>query len=367
MSHFTVLVIGDNPEEQLEPFCEQTEDPQYLEFFDGEKEYRPDYESGKETNPDWYPSDNMWLSKKEYKHLLNFGELKLVKHAPDRYFCSGRLDPDSDTQKKNVVRIEEWDDDKGAERTDTYAEVTHYKSEYTPDFKDKLLKDLKRTPPKEMKEAYEILAKRLSKEKEGFYVYEATIKLIDPPRDIPVKETYPNFSRYMEEYHGLEKDEDEGKYGYWRNPNSKWDWYELGGRWGGFFTLKDGSTSDQDLKREIDFKGMEDKQRARAAELWDETEEMIAEAEKEEKDIRWELSFQYGRGEDDTRESYIEDSVGIHVFAVLKDGQWYEKGKMGWWDCVSDEKDPEAWERELNKLLEETPDDTMLSLYDCHI
>jgi len=369
MSHFTTLVFGDNAEEQLEPYCEQTEDPQYLEFFDAEKEYRKDYDSGKETNPEWYPSDNMWLSKKEYKQLLNFGELKLIKHAPDRYFCSGRLDknPDDDVFKKNVVIIEEWDDNKGAQRTKTYAEVLHYKSEYTEDFKDKLLKDLKKTPPKEMKEAYEILANRLAKEKDGFYVYEATIRLIDPPRDIPVKETYPNFSRYLEEYHGYEKDEDTGKYGSWRNPNSKWDWYELGGRWGGFFTLKDGTTSDQALKSEIDFQRMLVKQREKAEKLWEETEELIAESEKTGKKIDWELSFQYGRDPNDTRDSYIEDSLGLHVFAVLKDGQWYEKGKMGWWCITSDDKDEDAWDRELTKLIETTPDDTLFSLYDCHI
>ena len=30
MSHFTVLVIGKNPEKQLEPFCENEEVPEYL-------------------------------------------------------------------------------------------------------------------------------------------------------------------------------------------------------------------------------------------------------------------------------------------------------------------------------------------------
>lgn len=369
MSHYTVLVVGEDPETQLEPYYEQTEDAQYLEFFDAEKEYRPDYDSGEETTKEWYPSDNMWLSKKEYQQLLNFGELKLIKHAPDRYFCSGRLDknPDDADFKKNVVRIEEWDEDTGAQRTKTYAEVTHYKKEYTPDFKDKLLEDLKETPPKEMKEAYEILAKRLSKEKEGFYVYEASIKLIDSPKDIPVNETYPVFSRYLEEYHGAEKDEALGKYGNWRNPNAKWDWYELGGRWGGFFTLNNGETSDQSLKSEIDFKGMLVKQREKAEGLWEETEEMIAESEKIGKNIDWELSFQYGREPKDTRDSYIEDSLGLSVFAVLKDGVWYEKGKMGWWCITSDAKDESAWESELSKLLKDIPEDTLLSLYDCHI
>jgi hypothetical protein len=68
-----------------------------------------------------------------------------------------------------------------------------------------------------------------------------------------------------------------------------------------------------------------------------------------------------------TRDSFLERSVGLQVFAVLKDGQWYEKGKMGWWACVTNEKDSSSWETELNKLLDETPKGTLLSLYDCHI
>jgi hypothetical protein len=38
---------------------------------------------------------------------------------------------------------------------------------------------------------------------------------------------------------------------------------------------------------------------------------------------------------------------------------------MGWWACVSDEKD--NWSEEFAKLLDEIPDDTLLSVYDCHI
>ena len=32
MSHFTVMVIGENPEEQLQPFDENLEVPQYIKY-----------------------------------------------------------------------------------------------------------------------------------------------------------------------------------------------------------------------------------------------------------------------------------------------------------------------------------------------
>jgi hypothetical protein len=117
------------------------------------------------------------------------------------------------------------------------------------------------------------------------------------------------------------------------NPLSKWDWYQLGGRWTGFFKMKEGcvgtigekswaseqppvNTADQALKRDIDFAG----------------------------------SLNNGR-----------------TFAVLKDGQWYERGEMGWWGIVIDGKEDEQWEQEFDKLLSELPEDTLLSVYDCHI
>lgn len=52
MSHFTVLVIGDNPEEQLAPFHEfecTGLDDQYVIDMDETQEYREQYESETST------------------------------------------------------------------------------------------------------------------------------------------------------------------------------------------------------------------------------------------------------------------------------------------------------------------------------
>lgn len=48
-------------------------------------------------------------------------------------------------------------------------------------------------------------------------------------------------------------------------------------------------------------------------------------------------------------------------------GEWYEKGKMGWWGVVQDEKDPNQWYEEFHKLFDALPDDTLVSIVDCHI
>ena len=68
-----------------------------------------------------------------------------------------------------------------------------------------------------------------------------------------------------------------------------------------------------------------------------------------------------------TREEYIEKAraKAISTFAVLMGGKWYEKGKMGWWACVSNEN--ADWSEEFGKLLDGISDDTLLTVVDCHI
>lgn len=54
-------------------------------------------------------------------------------------------------------------------------------------------------------------------------------------------------------------------------------------------------------------------------------------------------------------------------FAVVKDGQWYEKGEMGWWACVSNEKEQGEWNAQFNAMFDALPDDTLITVVDCHI
>jgi hypothetical protein len=70
-----------------------------------------------------------------------------------------------------------------------------------------------------------------------------------------------------------------------------------------------------------------------------------------------------------TREQFLEKARknALILFAVVKDGTWYEKGGMGWFGMVMDEKDPDQWTNEFNKLIEGLPADHWLSVVDCHI
>lgn len=201
----------------------------------------------------------------------------------------------------------------------------------------------------------------------------------------------------------------------------KWDWYSLGGRWTGFFQMKPGvsgiqgrpglmtnkaeaGTADSAFKMDIDFDRMRAEAEAEAATRYDKVRAIIEphlpftpwpevrdkyigdapeldggiqaardayhsqpakQALNQSDDFRWH----------DVEDYLIDRATYIHragiqssmTFAVLKDGEWFERGKMGWFGMVADEKDEGLWIEEFGKLIESLPDDTLLSVYDCHI
>lgn len=135
---------------------------------------------------------------------------------------------------------------------------------------------------------------------------------------------------YQEEISGYEPEEigSNGEVYSNYNPKSKWDWYVLGGRWSGLIKLKENANGNTG---------------------------------------RGSLVMQNEAGIDQAEKGDIANFDELTTFAVLKDGEWYEKGKMGWWGAVHDEKDEELWENELKKLVQGLPDDTLISIFDCHI
>lgn len=348
MSHFTVLVIGPNPEKQLAPYQENNTGDcpkEYLEFHDVEEKYRKEYEEQ--------------------------GIEKVI--MPD-----GR-------------KLYKWDKQFRIPGTVGTGSNTH-----------------------KVPEELEI-------------------------KEIPFKELYSSFEEFIKDWAGYkEKDEVTGKYGYWENPNAKWDWYSLGGHWRGFFKLKHpnrktvlGSLgafgnwpefdSDQALKKDIDFEGMEEAEAHEAKEKYEMVERLfggeIPKIEHRWKDIINEKNEKYNKmNHNEKREFYhtqpalmkikelrkqcypentypfskkerkilvwldLEDyqcskEEYIHTakaqayttFAVIKDGKWYDRREMGWWGCASNEMGEDEWCNKFHTLIHDLPDETLLSVYDYHI
>lgn len=57
----------------------------------------------------------------------------------------------------------------------------------------------------------------------------------------------------------------------------------------------------------------------------------------------------------------------ICPFAFVHEGKWYQRGEMGWWACVNDEKERGSWNEEFNNMLDSLPKDYWLTVVDCHI
>ena len=118
------------------------------------------------------------------------------------------------------------------------------------------------------------------------------------------------------------------------NQNSKWDWYRIGGRWDGYLTKiaaesEDGGFNFDDKHETID-------------------KNMIT----VEKHI----------------ENVKEDFINHACFGLLtKEGEWLERGDMGWWGTVKDEKTTTDWQEEYIKVLQNQLKDDYIVAVDCHI
>jgi hypothetical protein len=220
------------------------------------------------------------------------------------------------------------------------------------------------------------------------------------------------------EYHGYKKVGDE--WFRFTNPNSQWDWWQVGGRWTGFFKLKEGKigslgkqslvmplktepkTADVAYKGDIDFDYLRNKAEERATKevdlvheatkdtpephTWEEVLKMFKDHAKARefygkqprivafKDITKEHEDIFGWFSDYedyncSREVYIKRgrNSAFSTYAFVKDSQWFSKGKMGWWSMSSDETTQDEWDVRFNQLIDELPDDTVLTLVDAHI
>jgi hypothetical protein len=400
MSHFSVLVIGRNVEEQLQPFhefeCTGTDD-QYIQEIDQTEEARENWATDTTTcvrNPNGELEDR-WTKDGDCRPEFYRDPTPEEEAKNGPMWGSGGGNGISWTSK-------DWNDGRG------------YRAK-----------------------VYEL--------PEGWTEVE-----------VPTS-TRQTFAEFCEDYYGhtivpfgeqpnfVRKDANH-KYGYTivdeqgnviktidrTNPNAKWDWYSVGGRWNGHFKLKplgvgvvgepglqsmneDYEHPGEDradilMKGDIDVEGMRNEAGDKAADRWDRFHAIIAGLPEP---ITWkQMQEKHQTGETDEdgkpktdweaartefhaqpavlalrnskdrdaiwwevddymvpREQFVKEArdYAIGTFAVVKDGQWYQRGKMGWWAAVSDEKDKNEWIRQFTELFDSLPDNTMLTVVDCHI
>ncbi len=342
MSHFAVLVIGKNVGEKLAPYQENNMEDcpkEYLEFHDVEKEYREKYE--KESALEFYcASSSSWGQQIDKKSFIELKESKVGK--------------------KIAIEVDN--------SMHYFQKGKKYKGYYT-------LEGSKRCKGDQWFEVIEVIETG-HPDKDVCFQGRVSIQKISRPKKIKHKDRYTTFKDFIKDWAGHEKDS-EGRYGYWENPNVKWDWHTMGGRWRGSFKLKDNKQGVLGSPGVFNNKPIFDVDQSKFGDIdWKSMEHDKDEKDKLEKSWDKVISGdgfhkpEYFKERYGTKEKYIEENTRFSTYAVITaTGKWYEPGTMGWWGCSSatnnDEKDwyLHFWDR----FMKDLKPDTMLTVVDCHI
>jgi hypothetical protein len=117
------------------------------------------------------------------------------------------------------------------------------------------------------------------------------------------------------------------------NPNSKWDWWVVGGRWDGFVRGIDRESGDKGFNFGAEHHQFEFNT--------DTSEAVLARLDKE--------------GESATPYSVL-----------TPDGVWHQRGQMGWFGTSSGDQPREEWASHVKEIIKNHPDHLVVGI-DCHI
>lgn len=186
-----------------------------------------------------------------------------------------------------------------------------------------------------------------------------------------------SFEFFVEDWFGYEKNEATGKYGYWENPNAKWDWYEVGGRWEKLLKLKvrnkvwEQETANTAKLKDIDFNPTEEEIKE-AERFWDlKINKVKPESTTDEEMLKWDYhNDEYYLEKYKTKENYVKYQTSFSTYAVIThDGQWHSKGKMGWFG-FSSEHPKESYDFGITfkeKFIDNSDQNLYMTIVDCHI
>jgi hypothetical protein len=371
MSHFSVLVIGENVEQQLAPYHEfecTGRNDEYVVDVDKTEEARSEYESNTTTR--YRDPDGNLHDPYEDRFYRDPTEEEIKEAGPLGFGSFGSRNGVSHYSK-------DWGDGRG------YRAKIHF----IPDGWEEI-----KVPTSTVKSFRDFC--------EDWYDGKPLVEGEAPDLEEAHKYGHLLVNANGEVIRLIDR----------TNPNKKWDWWIVGGRWTGWLKLKPGAdgsvgkpglmtapaavgTADIARKGDVDFEAMRAEKGAEAGSLWDKVRRITQDT--------WESVRERFEKIDDARSFYreqpaikaleaskdrdfswnIDDALAgpreafvqaardraTSPFAIVKDGQWYAKGRMGWWGMSNDDGTQEDWNRRVSELLDSLRDDTRLTVVDCHI
>ena len=135
--------------------------------------------------------------------------------------------------------------------------------------------------------------------------------------------SYEEAWKHVKEDWGYDIDENENLLTNY-NPNATWDWYSIGGRWGGFLSVKE----------------------------LDEDGDRIETNQTTVGEVDWE---------------YMMEHKFPPFCYVTEEGEWCEKGEMGWFGITHDEKPEESWRKQFMDYVNSLDKDCLVTVIDFHI
>lgn len=137
------------------------------------------------------------------------------------------------------------------------------------------------------------------------------------------------------------------------NPNGKWDWWAIGGRWDGFFIDSNNKRVNLIRKKDLNLYNLLEENRKELSNIYDREIERYRTGQIDKSYIK----IAYNIDPDKPKEDYL-NSARLYTCAALKDGMWYEPDNSF---HITNE-----WIDTFSKILESADDDDLLVLIDCH-
>lgn len=402
MSHFTVAVICNDVSEVpslLAPYQENNMDDcpkEFLVFNDVEEESRNEWET--KTKSEWYA---------DFRH-------RIIEDFPNSQKDSVDIEAEIEKIKSagiySFMLTDGFDRDK-ANVGNTVSICGHVNNENGKEnFREVFIRitESKNLTAEQIKSHLGISGLlRIRRNFETKYEFENWLKnrrwknvsgiVIDGPSEIPLKTVYPVFENFMENWVGSHIDPETGKWGYWENPNAKWDWYTIGGRWMGSLLVKEDNEGEigrpGTFKNEVpntprgykwvDVCKISDvqwdkmfeiskfellKNEAEDGDIWDILTEKIKIDERKKLNYGW-YKPEYYIDRYGTKENYIKSVSSFGTYAVITpDGKWHAPGDMGWFGCSTESNDEKReFEDNFHKNFIEPNQDKFIVIVDCHI
>lgn len=154
-----------------------------------------------------------------------------------------------------------------------------------------------------------------AKEDVGWILEHPNNPSIDVARTIKTDEQFYEFAKRF----GVEEIDKDGNFLTTYNPDSKWDWWVIGGRWSGYLPTLNSQNSDNCTVGEVNWS------------------------------------------------KFFENNPSGPFCFITEDGEWHETARMGWWGMTSNDKEKKAWREEFESYLKSVDPDTEITAIDFHI